>query len=185
MDDTKRNHYQLLGLEKGATIEEIKQAFKEIALVYHPDSNFFDEILGGTESILPPDDMKKFQEISHAYSILSNESKRQAYDAELAKNEIAKGLNPTGEWIRPDGSMPQEAKKIREKPPTITNLQKFQKQYEESVEKNTPVKKNKTLQTFADVKSKRLGQEESTNTAIVAIIGITIICLIILIFILI
>jgi curved DNA-binding protein CbpA len=185
MDDRKRNHYELLGLEKGASSEEIKQAFKEIALVYHPDSNFFDEILVGTEAVLPPDDVKKFQEISHAYSILSNENKRVAYDAELVKDEVSRGLNLTGEWIRPDGTMPQEAKKIREKAPTITNLQKLQKQYEESVEKNTAIKKNKTLQTFADVKSKRLGHEEATNTAIIAIIGLTIIVMIVLIYILI
>ena len=57
--------YDLLRISKTATDEEIKKAYKKAALEHHPDR-------GG--------DSDKFKEISHAYSVLSDPSKRQVYD---------------------------------------------------------------------------------------------------------
>lgn len=60
------DYYNILGLTKNATADEIKQAYKKLAMKHHPDRN------GGDES--------KFKELSSAYEILSNPEKRQMYD---------------------------------------------------------------------------------------------------------
>lgn len=59
------DYYQVLGVEKNATQEEIKKAFHRLAHKYHPDK-------GGDE--------KKFKEINEAYQVLSDAKKRQQYD---------------------------------------------------------------------------------------------------------
>lgn len=60
------DYYHILGINKGATEEEVKKAFRKLAHKYHPDKK------GGDE--------KKFKEISEAYSILSDKKKREQYD---------------------------------------------------------------------------------------------------------
>jgi molecular chaperone DnaJ len=63
-----RDYYEILGLKKGATLEEIKRAYKELAKKYHPDVSKEHEA------------EKKFKEINHAYSVLSDPEKKQNYD---------------------------------------------------------------------------------------------------------
>jgi molecular chaperone DnaJ len=60
-----KNYYHILGVESNATQDEIKKAYRKLALKHHPDK-------GGDE--------EKFKEISEAYTILSDEEKRQKYD---------------------------------------------------------------------------------------------------------
>jgi DnaJ-class molecular chaperone len=67
------DYYQILGLEKNSSQDEIKKAYRKLAAVHHPDK-------GG--------DTAKFQEISRAYEVLSNPDKRAQYDAEQ------NGFNP-------------------------------------------------------------------------------------------
>ena len=65
----KRDYYEVLGVNKSATPEEIKKAYRQLALKYHPDRN--------------PDDKdaeEKFKEAAEAYSVLSDADKRARYD---------------------------------------------------------------------------------------------------------
>jgi len=61
-----KDYYKILGIEKNASKEEIKKAFREKAHIYHPDKQ------GGDE--------KKFKEVNEAYQVLNNDQKRQQYD---------------------------------------------------------------------------------------------------------
>lgn len=61
-----KDYYQILGLEKKATKDEIKKAFRKLAAQYHPDKKTGDEV--------------KFKEVSEAYSVLGDEKKRAEYD---------------------------------------------------------------------------------------------------------
>jgi molecular chaperone DnaJ len=65
----KRDYYEVLGIDRGATQEQIKQAYRQLALNWHPDRN------------PAPDATERFKEIAEAYAVLSDETKRRQYDA--------------------------------------------------------------------------------------------------------
>jgi molecular chaperone DnaJ len=67
---SKRDYYEVLGIDKGADDKQIKKAYKRLAMKHHPDRNTEDK-----ESA-----EKKFKEIQEAYGILSDNQKRSAYD---------------------------------------------------------------------------------------------------------
>ena len=66
---TKRDYYEVLGLKKGASDDEIKKAFRQMARKNHPDVNKDD-----------PEAETRFKEINEAYQVLSDSQKRAAYD---------------------------------------------------------------------------------------------------------
>ena len=63
---SKRDYYEILGVPKTASEDEIKKAFRKLAIKYHPDKQ------GGDEA--------KFKEINEAYEVLKDKQKRQRYD---------------------------------------------------------------------------------------------------------
>ena len=88
------NYYQILGLQRDVSQEEIKKAYRRIAKQYHPDSN-----PGNREA------EKKFKEASEAYEVLSNEEKRKNYDHKL-----------TTEWNKPKPTKTAENKTTVQQP---------------------------------------------------------------------
>src|SRR5436305_14944497 len=65
----KRDYYEVLGVGRNATAEELKRAYRKLAPQYHPDRNNGD-----------PQAEARFKEINEAYEVLSDQSKRQRYD---------------------------------------------------------------------------------------------------------
>src|SRR5664280_1264220 len=63
---TKRDYYEILGIGKNASADEIKKAYRKAAVQHHPDKE------GGDET--------KFKEVSEAYEVLKDSQKRQRYD---------------------------------------------------------------------------------------------------------
>ena len=61
-----KDYYKILGVEKTASEDEIKKAFRKLAHQYHPDKK------GGNEA--------KFKEVNEAYQVLGNKEKRQKYE---------------------------------------------------------------------------------------------------------
>ena len=65
----KRDYYEVLGVAKNATADEVKKAYRKLAIQFHPDKN--------------PGDKKseeKFKEVNEAYETISDEKKRKMYD---------------------------------------------------------------------------------------------------------
>ena len=70
---SKRDYYEVLGVSKNANEKEIKQAYRKLAIKYHPDRN------PGNEAA-----EDKFKEAAEAYEVLSNREKRSRYDRLIA-----------------------------------------------------------------------------------------------------
>ena len=65
----KRDYYEILGVSKNATKDDLKKAYRKLAMQYHPDRN--------------PDDKaseEKFKEAAEAYEVLNDDNKRTQYD---------------------------------------------------------------------------------------------------------
>ena len=65
----KRDYYEVLGVSKTASADEIKSAYRKLAMKYHPDRNPGDKAAE-----------EKFKEAAEAYDVLHDAQKRQAYD---------------------------------------------------------------------------------------------------------
>lgn len=66
--ETKRDYYEALGVDRTATRDQIKHAYRRLALQYHPDKN------------KDPNAAAKFRELAEAYAVLSDDAKRKEYD---------------------------------------------------------------------------------------------------------
>src|ERR1700728_4839244 len=80
---SRPDYYKTLGVEKKATPEEIKKAYRKLARQYHPDANPDDK---GAEA--------KFKEISQAHDVLGDPEKRKQYDS--GSGPFATGAGPGG-----------------------------------------------------------------------------------------
>ena len=64
----RRDYYEVLGVPKDASKDDIKRTYRKLAMQYHPDRN------------KSPEAEEKFKEISEAYAVLSDDEKRSQYD---------------------------------------------------------------------------------------------------------
>src|SRR5664280_2009234 len=83
---TQRDYYDILGVPRGATDEDIKRSFRKLAQQWHPDVNTSHEA------------DTRFKEINEAYQVLSDPQRRQAYDmfGHAAAGSGAGGFDPFG-----------------------------------------------------------------------------------------
>ena len=81
----KKNYYDILGVSKTASQDEIKSAYRKLAKQYHPDFHPGDAAAA-----------EKFKEINEANETLSDENKRKQYDFELEHPGMGAGGNPFG-----------------------------------------------------------------------------------------
>lgn len=99
---TVRNYYEILGVPRNATAEEIKKAFRKLARTYHPDVNPGDKVAE-----------EKFKDINEAYDVLSDEQKRTEYNRLLLgisnkrrptklKNQPSRNGNTPDQAYRPE-----------------------------------------------------------------------------------
>ena len=90
-----KDYYEVLGVQKGATKDQIKDAYRKLALQFHPDRN------------KSPEAEERFKEISEAYAVLSDDEKRRQYDSfgregvyqRYSQEDIFRGVN-FGEFFR-------------------------------------------------------------------------------------
>ncbi|HEY0635751.1 MAG TPA: DnaJ domain-containing protein, partial [Gammaproteobacteria bacterium] len=88
MAEAQRDYYEVLGVTRDADLKTIKDAFRRLALKYHPDRN------------KSPDAEEKFKEIAAAYAVLSDPKKRADYDARgfasvsgVSEEDLFSGIN--------------------------------------------------------------------------------------------
>lgn len=81
---TERDYYDVLGISKGASDDEIKKAYRKLAMQYHPDRNPDDKVAE-----------EKFKEAAEAYEVLSNNDKRKMYD-QFGKSAFSQGAGAQG-----------------------------------------------------------------------------------------
>lgn len=84
---TNKNFYELLGVPRDATREQIQAAYREVARIYHPDSNFYSEILDEVGVEFRPEQIAMFDAVTQAYKVLSDEVRRDDYDRTLSPEE--------------------------------------------------------------------------------------------------
>ncbi|MBN1368044.1 MAG: J domain-containing protein [Dehalococcoidales bacterium] len=88
MVDELRNYYEILGLSRNASVEEIRKSYINLAKIYHPDHNV------NTQD-------RRMIELNQIYEILSNPVKRQEYDARFIRAQTYDFTGPKKESVTP------------------------------------------------------------------------------------
>src|SRR5579859_6483255 len=90
-----KDYYKTLGVERGASDEEVKKAYRKLARKYHPDVS------------KEPNAKERFQEVSEAYETLRDKEKRAAYDS-LGSHRAGQDFRPPPDWYQRFGGAGEE-----------------------------------------------------------------------------
>lgn len=88
-------HYEVLGVSENASLEEIRRAYRRLALKFHPDRS------------RNPTSTERFLQVTEAYRVLSDPDRRAHYDATLRLKREASQSSPRGAGRKPSGASPQ------------------------------------------------------------------------------
>ena len=80
-----KDHYAALGLNSAATLADIKKAFRQQAAIHHPDRN------------AAPDAAARFRAVQEAYEVLSDDTRREAYDNNRKRNLLDSPIDTANE----------------------------------------------------------------------------------------
>ena len=86
-----KDYYKILGVERGASDEELKKSYRKLARKYHPDVS------------KEPNAKERFQEVSEAYETLRDKDKRTAYD-NLGRHDPGQDFRPSQDWYQRFGA---------------------------------------------------------------------------------
>uniref|UniRef100_A0A8C1VPV1 DnaJ homolog subfamily C member 7 n=1 Tax=Cyprinus carpio TaxID=7962 RepID=A0A8C1VPV1_CYPCA len=87
----RKDYYKVLGVDKNATEDEIKKAYRKRALMHHPDRH------SGASAEVQKEEEKKFKEVGEAFTVLSDPKKKSRYDSghDLEDDDMNMGLSPS------------------------------------------------------------------------------------------
>lgn len=155
------NFYEVLNVPPDASVEQIKESYKEIARIYHPDSNFYSDIISIP---LSAEEQEIFKLITSAYNTLINNEKRAAYD-EL----IPKGLRGWEEEAPQESSRPQtKVYETRIPTPEVNDLSAQMERLRALQTANLNAKPQEiTPQTSPRVKAPRSTERQVTITLLI------------------
>uniref|UniRef100_A0A7N0UAL7 J domain-containing protein n=1 Tax=Kalanchoe fedtschenkoi TaxID=63787 RepID=A0A7N0UAL7_KALFE len=118
-DAKDADFYGVLGLEKECTAQELRKAYKRLALRWHPD-----RCSGSTRSV--EEAKKKFQDIQEAYSVLSDSNKRFLYDVGLyQKDDDDEHMQDMGDFLSEMAAMVSQTKPTENGEESLEQLQEL------------------------------------------------------------
>lgn len=83
----RKDYYKILGVERNATEDEIKKAYRKRALIHHPDRH------ANAPEAEKKEQEKKFKELGEAYSVLSDQKKKARYDSGQDMEDFDTGMH--------------------------------------------------------------------------------------------
>lgn len=81
----EKNYYELLGIAREASVDDIKRAYRDMSRIFHPDSNFYSDI---APEPMSPKHLEIFRRITHAYETLCDDKARAEYDTLLTQGTL-------------------------------------------------------------------------------------------------
>ena len=83
-EDSPKNHYELLGVKRTASAQDIRRAYRELSKLYHPDTTELSSEIA----------TRKFQALNEAYGVLSNPEERFVYDRQIGYSRFYVSQSP-------------------------------------------------------------------------------------------
>ncbi len=142
MDTSGKTYYEMLGLERNASADEIKRAYREIARIFHPDSNYYSDI---TELGLSDRDLRIFKDITAAYNTLIDPQKKAEYDSTLPAEFRSWDADDEPDWEDPEQYLRWHSKQ------EAASKSKFGEIRDEQPDDQQPVQPQRNVQAVSQI----------------------------------